>query len=211
MAGFLYWWPDHTGDVTLARAKTAGLAYAFDAPPKWSAGYTGPDDRRGVVFGQDVDTKIDRASQTWRKIPKSPVDAWVGYENDAKPGPEDLIREQQIDGHVVKLLDGREWLIPVARAAADGGDPMTAILRGSCRLPRRVEQSDDGDLIAGPVFAEYDDLWALAERWFDVWLSAAVAAHGREPTEDGGVVSTVDMGVGELVDGAVRALSVNGR
>ena len=133
MASFLYWWPGRDVMVSRSHAGEAGLAYAFDQEIACTLGYSGPDGGKGAVFAQGADPRIDLDNQTWRKIPKSPVDAWVGHDNRAKPGPDDLLRAQQIDGHLVKLLDGSQWLIPVARPPAGGGDPEAAVLRGRWR------------------------------------------------------------------------------
>ncbi len=162
MASFLYWWPERDVGVSRSHAGAAGLAYAFDREIECTTGYSGPDGNKGAVFGQRDDTKIDLPNQTWRKIPKSPVNAWVGFDNDARPGPGDLLRDKGLPGHFTGLLDGNEWLIPVARGVVEDGDGLGWYVA----LPCDSALDDDGNWTDGDVTARYAGLWQLACDWF---------------------------------------------
>ncbi len=205
MAGFLYWWPGRETGVSRAHAGEAGLAYAFDAELACSLGFGGPDGGKGAVFAQgSTPPKIDLPHQTWRKIPKSPIDAWVGYDNDAKPGPDDLLRAQALPGHDVELLDGRKWHVPVARAVSDAGGQITY----RCALPQTLDCNDDGELVVGSVVDRHAPLWTLALTWFDVW-SAAIGGAPDVPGEDAKI--EYDRTVGEVIADAEVALAANYR
>jgi hypothetical protein len=58
--------------------------------------------------------RYDAANQTWIEWKQEGATTyWVGFWKDAKPGPGDLVRDEWIDGHAIKLGDDQEWEIPV--------------------------------------------------------------------------------------------------
>ncbi len=59
---------------------------------------------------------------------------------DVLPKPEELAREKQYEGHMVKLGDGNEWLVPVARYC--NGQPMESTYRIGTDGELREEVSD---------------------------------------------------------------------
>lgn len=75
--------------------------------------------------------------QTWREIQNEDGTTcyWLGWRNDAKPTPADLVRNKTIDGHKCLLADGNEWLVPVVGP-----------FRG--RLPLAFRMSAKGELSA---------------------------------------------------------------
>lgn len=119
---------------------------------------------------------------------------WVGWDPDCPPKPEDLARPKQQAGHWVKLADGNEWLIPVARRPA-GGSP----------FPRRIKFDAAGEpaVDAQPSDAEHRWLWEQACRYWDAVTMAAEAADGQ--------ATTVQVTVGDTIQLAARALALNYR
>jgi len=54
--------------------------------------------------------EFDADRQTWHQLPNS--NEWVGWWNDNKPTAEALRRESTVDGYIVQLNDGGNWVIP---------------------------------------------------------------------------------------------------
>lgn len=75
--------------------------------------------------------------QTWREVQNQDGTTcyWLGWRQDSKPTPADLVRSKTIDGHPVTLADGNDWLIPVVGPY-------------SSRLPRSFSVSAKGELDA---------------------------------------------------------------
>jgi len=87
---------------------------------------------------------------------------WVGYETSRRPTPEDLARPEQVDGYPVELLDGQEWLVPVARVFP----------HGTC-LPHRLSLGVHGEVLK-ELLPEFVAISRRAEEVFD-----ALAESGR--------------------------------
>lgn len=184
MSGFFYYLPG-SQSPKLADAINAGLGYAF---PSFAARgcMSGPDGDIGAVCGVTSEQLGYFANrQTWRRIPGS--SAWVGYYTDAPPTPEDLARTEQIDGHKVKLCDGRYWLCPIARG------PEGVV------LPRYADLDDEGHWTAGRVQPQHEAFLRIAEEFWCVFA-------GGEANDDG-IVFNFD----GLNESAVGCLAVNYR
>ena len=103
----------------------------------------GPDDGNGCTVTAMPEHRTSECrgpsykpdEQTWQEGADGKY--WVGYWNNAKPGPEDLARKEQIGGHKAELEDGHEWLVPVARD-----------MYGGTRLPERINWGPDGEPVA---------------------------------------------------------------
>lgn len=163
---FLYFVP---GRHTLGREQLAGLGlgYMLDAGSDFSTRDVpgaGPSGGSGVVFASvppdhTGHVKVDLGNQVWRQVPGS--EAWVGHYKDRRPTPDNLARTEQLPGHWLKLLDGSEWLVPIARDWIEAD--------GDCRwrivLPRALDLAADGRWTYGPVVARYQPLWELTEAW----------------------------------------------
>lgn len=199
MAGLLYYIPNQTRGIAPQAVADLGLAYALGGV-MWTAAdiiQNGPDGGRGVVLADD---KIVPCvghfpeQQTWRKIPGS--DVWVGMVTTAPPSPADLVRDQVLPGHLVKLADGQEWLVPVARGRREEeGD-----LRWTMNLPTTPTTCDeDGKWVAGGVSVAYRPLWEIAERFWDEWYEA-------DTTEQETILDFAN-----LNDAALLALATNYR
>ena len=103
------------------------------------------------------------ALQTWLQIPPKDVRTdrrvFVGKWNDSPPTPSEL---QVHKGSYVRLLDGNEWLIPVARAIIDRNGESEWI---NC-LPGVLQIGSDGGWNYGTVETRYRRLWDIAVSWW---------------------------------------------
>lgn len=107
------------------------------------------------------------AGQTWTALPGQPG-VWLGVIDGARIDPAHLARPTQRPGHWVKLGDGSEWLVPVARLR-DGG----------CALPRRRALTPDGS-IGWNVEAEFRGLTDFAGRVWDAHMGQAYSGTEAE-------------------------------
>ena len=143
---------------------------------------TGPENQAGQLLvvepspgsgGQAADPPGYRPDeQTWLKLPAEPQAegepefVWIGWYKQRPPGPKDLVRDETIDGHRVKLGDGRDWLVPVIHA------PVT-------NLPQSFFPAADG-MILRPVI-RYRALMERTAAFVDQ-IEAAVAKKADWPS-----------------------------
>lgn len=199
MAGFLYYLPGPVEGVTLDDARKAGIGYAFDSQNCTAAGVhaNGLDEgRQGVIVAdpnrvESIGLYPDK--QTWRKLPGREV--WAGFYTDDRPTPADLARKNQLNGHLVTLLDGNEWLCPVARGAAEEDGALVWYHA----LPVLSKLNDSGQFEAGDVVDQHSRLWDVAAHWFDVRMGALAESDGE----------TVAFSFDGLHKVAIEALAVN--
>lgn len=165
MPGFLYFSP--TPNATTV---PLSLAYAYEqgeVPATRTVLANGPCGLAGTVFGRHGGrVGYYEDSQTWRPIPKANL--WIGYETEQPPGPGDLSRPMQLAGHPVRLGDGHEWIVPIARSVVDDGEAIS----GAIALPRSRDLDADGDWCYGEVVPQYRQLWTVAEQFADVFYAA---------------------------------------
>ena len=126
-------------------------------------------------------------------------DCFVGFYSDSTPTPEELLRKDALGGHAVRLGDGNDWIIPVARGAAEESGE----LRYFAKVPRRLDMDENGAWISGGIAPRFAELWGVACKFWDAFTGAGV-----EKTADG---VAVRMEFNDLVDGAVMALATNYR
>lgn len=133
------------------------------------------------------------ARQQWKAIAyeNTPCRYWIGFEVDDVPTPTDLLRPSIVDGHMVTLCDGNNWLVPVARSF----QPDTT------RLPQQLHLTAEGKVTKAVVPA-YADLFARAEP-----IAAEVYGTDREPDGFG----SVTMDEEDLFALVADALAVNYR
>lgn len=159
MSQFLYYLPGYTKQELSPDVVTkAGLSYAFPAGTPHVCNPmpgTGPDGGVGAILTDSEHYRYNIDTQTW-------ADAggfWVGFQTDAPPGPDDLIRKRPLDGQLLELADEREWLIPVARRWSEEDDQA----RWSCNLPSKLRFGQSKQVFLGGVLPRYARLWAIAE------------------------------------------------
>lgn len=163
MAGFLYFRAGDTRPITRDLIAKYGLGYAFTGGlTNRPTSSTSPSGTPGLVFadasrqeGQDVGYHPDR--QTWRKLPRveGRPELWVGYWNEAKPGPSDLERTPMLRGPKVRLADGNSWQIPIVRRFDDIEQ------QWRCELPAYLDVDDSGRVVRGTPRGEYAKLWEI--------------------------------------------------
>lgn len=166
MAGFLYFIP---GVDKLAPAQLPGLGLGHvDAARGIMTGQVrgGPGGSNGLLLKANLaDGRREPAvmykpdAQAWRKGMDGLY--WVGSWNDRRPEPEDLARERFIAGERLKLLDGREWTVPICRS----------IVRGST-LPKRLVLGEDCRSWEMRDLPEFAALCADAEQVFEAFRNA---------------------------------------
>lgn len=162
MAGFLYFRSGDQRPVTKEVAAKLGLAYAFPAGiQNCQVNANSPSKSQGNVFADPARHEGKRVGyfkdeQTWRKLPTvdGRPELWVGYWNEAKPGPSDLERTNMLPGEVAMTLgDGHRWVIPTLTEF----DPETK--SGQCSLPAPLDYDEDGNLFTTSPIGEYGELW----------------------------------------------------
>jgi hypothetical protein len=145
-----YYIPGRQG-ATLDVLRDLGLGHAFEeATPKGRLAGRGPDDGEGLFIAPTDGRGLSRARTdlAWQKAPGQTW--WIG--TNGSGDPKALARDEQIDGHLVKLGDGNEWLVPVARSFA----------RGSV-LPESLVLGDDGVSWVGEPLERFVAISAKAE------------------------------------------------
>ena len=81
---------------------------------------------------------------------------FIGYDPNDLPTEKELARQRQMQGHRVKLTDGGEWLIPVARK-----------ITGGSALPQRLILGANGEVVEQELI-EYAAYANAAEKlWND--------------------------------------------
>ncbi|MGR3218599.1 MAG: hypothetical protein ACUZ8H_02115 [Candidatus Anammoxibacter sp.] len=106
-------------------------------------------------------------TQEWKKSVNGKF--WVGVYKDQKPTPSDLIKKEAIRGHYVKLQDGNEWLIPLARVFPEGSP-----------LPHALVLGENGEIIqeALPEYAKFSKIGERIYREFKIQCKLEEAAEG---------------------------------
>ena len=115
----------------------------------------------GTIFAMESHdpglVKLDEPFQKWKPFPgDSPL--CVGLSDSVKPDPQQLTRPTMLRGHVVKLADGTNWLVPIARGFDSGSEQMFLA------LPIALEyECSTGRWIAGGVETQYKAFFDLAQ------------------------------------------------
>jgi len=169
MAGLLYYLPGRD-QVQLDQLAEHGLAYTCERDCTHRATDRGPDGGPGMVFADTSHVPFAqlgywRDKQEWLKFPGHPSGAWVGFGREHRPAPKDLAREEQLPGHEVRLADGQEWLVPVARGFTENDGE----LRWYIALPQKTTIDAEGNWMQGDVVACYARLWEIATTWWDTF------------------------------------------
>lgn len=188
--------------ASTSRTAPTCLAYAFDGkqPAVRDIIGAGPGGNPGKLFGAGrwlhdgtgLGYFPDR--QTW--VGPTTDGVWIGFANDAPPTPEELARETQLRGHLVRLADGNNWLVPVARAFTDG--------RWTSSLPRKLayDTATQTWTYDKPEM-RFQPLWDIASKWMDY------ISQGGEKDDEGNVETVVDVSVAEAAQLCSDVLSFN--
>ena len=123
----------------------------------------GPDGGAGVLLmysGQFKTSEftINKPAQAWRAVPGTDNKVWAGHYTDKRrPTPDDLGRDVQLQGHPVRMLDGSNWIAPIAYAW-EGGDDDIIEAKGLKQITdsSAIEEIVDAVIEANPgQVAEY--------------------------------------------------------
>ena len=152
-------------------------------------------------------------AQDWSQIFDSPQGPWLGVWKDSRPGPADLACKDQTPGKVVKLADGKDWLVPVAQLwEEDAGRPVWC-----CALECSLRKQG-AKLVEGAVVTAQRALWEVSRELAAGFLppksrklttlelfglSARVLGHNYHVAE--AEVSALDLFSGESMDRLVAA------
>ena len=176
MAGLLYFIPKRDGiteDVLLEVDATVLIENKYVARP---AG-TGPGAEHGIVCVPKAEYQGSTSprpgyypnEQKWESVNGGKF--FIGTAGDVIP--KDLLRKECIDGHYVKLGDGNEWLVPVARRFPIG-----------IVLPEALVLGPDGELVR-EVLPRYTKYSNQAERVWDYWqYENKLSEEEKEPLTD---------------------------
>jgi hypothetical protein len=161
---FLYFIP-HRTQITRAQLDHVGIGYAFDSTlnQRQVVG-NGPGGNGGVVVarGGTLPTPCYKPeSQTWFEA--EDLGVWIGY-TGTLPTAEELAKPQQLAGQPVRLADGQDWTVPIARFFFRDETGDIAISR---QLPSRTSFVN-GEWVVGDVLERYQALWQVANAAFDV-------------------------------------------
>ena len=155
MNGFAYFIPNRQAATPAQLADL--LPHAFDAAGPATTRHCagGPDGQAGILATTDVEAapkwQPNTTAAEYRGMPKGVA---LVYDPANKPGPDDLLRPEPIDGYNLALADGRQWIIPLARVFPTG----TA-------LPSRLAFGPDGQWVKEPLdhlrqaSADADRIW----------------------------------------------------
>ncbi len=141
---------------------------------------TGPEGLRGTMNGYER-ALYRPEEQVW--VSCSGGSYWIGIWDSERPAPSELRRETFLAGHGVRLGDGNEWTVPVARRFS-----------GGTLLEQRMTLDDGGD----PLLEVVDSQRHLYD----------VACGVYDSLTDVGTFSMDDR---EVIEIAVEALGVNYR
>lgn len=145
-----------------------GLAHAFAAGCAQRRAGNGPGEQTGVVCAAESDqVGYFPQAQVWRRLPAiaaAPA-TWLGWAIAAPPTPQSLLRKDALDGHLVTLADGQEWLVPIAQRWTGSGFARA--------VGARMKLDDQGQWVEGDILPRYLGLWKAANAWSDLRYQAS--------------------------------------
>lgn len=142
----------------------------------------GPDGGRGCLIfaGEGPRARLAAEAGRMRWIPArgggGAVAYWIGYDRGEPPTPADLQRERILPGRALRLGDGNEWIVPMARQYD------TEVEQFVPAVPMRLTVDDDGR-DAAQVVAGYAELWDGAMAAWNECVRAVAEAAGEERAE----------------------------
>ena len=160
----LYFIPG-ASSVTRDQVAELGLLYAIDSFK--GLGAVGPSGVRGQVVcssGEIQGYYPDK--QTWIAAPKGDEEVppfWVGWNNENRPTPEALARDEVLPGELITFRDGSKWNVPkLVSWEEDPNGERPAVY--STPLPQMIDVDKYGNPVNGSVVKEYRDLFDLGMR-----------------------------------------------
>lgn len=197
MSGFLYFIPK-LQSASKEDISKAGLYPTFGSSSfDFRSTSLGPNKQSGaiiVIKSSNPEAKTPQVGyfpekQDWQEnISKK---FWLGKEKENPPKPVDLQRKELVDGHLTKLEDGNDWLIPAARIFPQG-----------TTLPQSLILGPNGELVKEilPRFAQLgkkaERVWSEAKRQLG-WLKDGETSEPINEKEEWNI--------------AIEALSINYR
>jgi len=178
--------------VERAELAEFGLLDRLDANCHQRQAATGPTGSAGLVVSMSSALGYYRDRQKW--VPSQCGKYWIGYEQPLTAS--DLARVEQLDGHSVRLEDGSDWLIPVARSFVNG-----------CVLPQSLALGPDGSVVT-EVLPRYVAFSKRAESIWENFIADCKTQSG-EPVET--VEPSESFTVADYFNIAVEALALNYR
>lgn len=155
MGAFLYFVPDAVGREKFLTGRAT--VFGGDAETVPRGVNAGPDGGPGTLIA--VNPRAGKSAkafipdeQVWHRAPGR--DWFFGWLKADPPSPEGLIRERPLPGHPVRLGDGKQWTIPVARFAT-----------GEIVLPKAMGLDESGTFGLRPL-PEFSYLAAGAETFW---------------------------------------------
>ena len=93
--------------------------------------------------------------QRWQEFPRG---LWAGVLTEEPPTPEELQRGTPINGYLLRLADGREWIVPTLRSPE------------GTQLPRQIVFPDPTNLeqVEERVKPDYQSIWEASAELVDV-------------------------------------------
>lgn len=158
MSGFLYFIETNAKSITNEILTEHGLSCFHDRLSEFRE--CNCPLGKGIVFsviGKNYNLNVGyyHDKQVWETFEHNDELSFsVGYE--FKPRPEDLIKQDYIDGHSVKLGDDEEWIIPLAKKLPVGENV----------LPKKIKEIRQGKVVEVPI-ERYFELSRLADNVWD--------------------------------------------
>ncbi|QDU61234.1 hypothetical protein Pan216_20880 [Planctomycetes bacterium Pan216] len=122
----------------------------------------GPDGGMGAVIvvepggGKAAKCGIYPDKQTWHPVRNGDqVTHYLGWESENPPGPSDLERPKQVEGHPVELGDGNKWVIPCVHVPSPANT-----------MPMAYTIGDDGAFSLS-LLPGYEKLMEMSVVWHD--------------------------------------------
>jgi hypothetical protein len=155
MPQFMYLFPGLEGRPDDEFLTRRGLGHLCGTQMNTQRVYKGPAGVEGTIVmphGAPASQRLGYYpnEQKWQKAAAPGGEYWLAWPTASAPGPADLARRDQVQGHDVTLADDRLWKVPIA-ISIHAGTP----------LPRRFVLNEDGSLTV-PVMSEYEKLSEVA-------------------------------------------------
>jgi hypothetical protein len=182
--------------VNAADLFSLGLSRSLRKPTARECLANTPSGAPGCVFLESDSGRVprmDMASQTWVKRPGG---LWVGWDNDAKPTPEQLARESQLPGKAIELADSTTWKVPTLREWRLNDTDSPPIVY-QIKVPRLLDCNEAGKWVEGDVVAGYREIWDRSAAVFDLMVL--------------GSQQKVELDDSDLISFAVDLLAINYR